>query len=141
VLNADAAKPLIMVVDDDPQMLDMMRRILESVDYDVVIANNAHVAIAAIEKRRPEVVLTDIYMPEGDGLELINWIRSQPNPIPIVAMSGSSTQGFDALSAAKNLGAVNVIDKPFRLTQVVEMVDRARRRPPGAGPELELVSD
>jgi CheY-like chemotaxis protein len=120
-------------------MLDMMRRILESLDYEVCCASNAHAAIAAIELRRPEVVLTDIYMPEGDGLELINWIRGRPNPIPIIAMSGSSAAGFDALSAAKNLGAVNIIDKPFRLAQVVEMVDRARRRPPGAGPQLELV--
>jgi DNA-binding NtrC family response regulator len=137
----NAGKPLVVVADDDPQMLDLMRRILESLDYEVRTAVNAHTAIAVIAERRPEVVLTDVYMPEGDGLELLNWIRSQPDPIPVVVMSGSGASEFDALSAAKRLGAADIIEKPFRLAQVVEMVDRARRRPPGSGPQLELVPE
>jgi DNA-binding NtrC family response regulator len=137
----NAGKPLVVVADDDPQMLDLMRRILESLDYEVRTAVNAHTAIATIQQRRPEVVLTDVYMPEGDGLELLNWIRSQPDPVPVVVMSGSGASEFDALAAAKRLGATDVIEKPFRLAQVVEMVDRARRRPPGPGPQLELVPE
>jgi CheY-like chemotaxis protein len=141
VQDTGAAKPLIVVVDDDPLMRDMMRRILESLDYEVAVAASANAAIKIIGERRPEVVLTDVYMPEGDGLELLNWIRSQPDPIPVVVMSGSGASEFDALAAAKSLGATNVIEKPFRLAQVVEMVDRARRRPPGPGPQLELVPE
>jgi DNA-binding NtrC family response regulator len=141
VQSTGTEKPLIVVVDDDPLMRDMMRRILESLDYEVSVAASARAAISSISERRPEVVLTDVYMPDGDGLELLNWIRSQPDPIPVVVMSGSGASEFDALAAAKSLGATNVIEKPFRLAQVVEMVDRARRRPLGPGPQLELVPE
>jgi len=121
------SRRLVLVVDDDAGFRDSLRALLESMGFLVSLAANAREAIYEISAQRPDVILTDIYMPQGDGYELISAMRSFGESIPIVAMSGGSgTFGIDHLEyARKLLGAEATLAKPFRYATLVETVDRA----------------
>jgi CheY-like chemotaxis protein len=122
--DPDRPRPTILVVDDDEALRSMLRRMFESVRYKVILASDAEAAIAVVMDSPPDIILTDIYMPEADGFELINWLRKNGSAIPVIAMSGTVTPRYDQLSIAENLGAAAVIEKPFRQAQVIETVDR-----------------
>ncbi|WP_459854269.1 response regulator [Dongia sp. agr-C8] len=116
----------VLIVDDDPALLETLRRMIESVGYDVQCAEDARTAIDSVTSRAPDIIITDIYMPAGDGFELLNWLRNNGIRTPVIAMSGSSsgTGEYDQLSVAEHLGAAAVIDKPFRQSKLVETIDR-----------------
>ena len=121
-----AGRPAVLVVDDDDDLRNMLHRMLASLDYRVESVSDAGAAIASISAQPPDIILTDIYMPAGDGFELLNWLRSNEKAIPVVAMSGSGSvpNRYDQLTVAEHLGAVAVIDKPFRQSLLVETLDR-----------------
>lgn len=113
----------VLVVDDDPDILQSLRVLLEAYDFRVILAENAAAAITAVSARQPDVVLTDIYMPQADGFELINALRRENLHVPVVAMSGGGrVGGYDNLSVATHLGAVAVIDKPFSNASLIETI-------------------
>ncbi len=115
----------VLVVDDDPDLLQSLRVLLEAYDYTVIMAANAAAAIAAVSEQQPDLVLTDIYMPDADGFELINALRQHNLNVPVVAMSGGGrVGGYDNLSVATHLGAVAVIDKPFSNASLIETIER-----------------
>ncbi|WP_395022927.1 response regulator [Dongia sp.] len=123
----DVEKPeaTVLVVDDDPDLLQSLRVLLEAYDYTVIMAANAAAAIAAVSEQQPDLVLTDIYMPDADGFELINALRQHNLNVPVVAMSGGGrVGGYDNLSVATHLGAVAVIDKPFSNASLIETIER-----------------
>ena len=121
------SRRLVLVVDDDAGLRDSIRALLESMGFLVSTVCNAREALADIRAQRPDCILTDIYMPESDGYELIAAMRSFGEDIPIVAMSGGALQyGItDYLGMAKRLGAEATLAKPFRAAALVETVDRA----------------
>lgn len=125
--HARRSRRLVLVVDDDAGLRDSIRALLESMGFLVSTAANALEAIVEVGAQRPDVILTDIYMPQGDGFELISAMRSFGEAIPIVAMSGGALQyGVDDhLGMAKRLGAEATLCKPFRAAALVETVDRA----------------
>lgn len=119
------AADTILIVDDDPDLLQSLRVLLEAYEYRVVLAANAAAAITAVTARAPDLVLTDIYMPDADGFELINALRRQDPILPVVAMSGGGRVGsYDNLTIAKHLGAAAVIDKPFSNASLIETIER-----------------
>jgi len=114
-----------LVVDDDPDLLQSLRVLLESYEYQVIMAANAAAAIAAVSAQSPDLVLTDIYMPDADGFELINALRRHNVTVPVIAMSGGGRVGnYDNLSIATHLGAAAVIDKPFSNASLIETIER-----------------
>ena|SRR5688572_28152466 len=117
----------VLVVEDDASLSASIRELLESMEYVVSTVSNSAEAMVEIRAQRPDAILTDIYMPEGDGYELISMIRSFGDNIPIVAMSGGPIQCEinDYLGMAKRLGAVAAIEKPFRAAELIETIDRA----------------
>jgi CheY-like chemotaxis protein len=122
----------VLVVDDDPDLLQSLRVLLESYDYRVTMAGNAAAAIAAVTDQPPDVVLTDIYMPDADGFELINALRQRAAAVPIIAMSGGGRVGnYDNLAIATHLGAAAVIDKPFSNASLIETIERVRMEAKG----------
>jgi CheY-like chemotaxis protein len=125
--HALRSRRLVLVVDDDAGLRDSIRALLESMGFLVSTAANALEAIVEVGAQRPDVILTDIYMPQGDGYELISAMRSFGEAIPIVAMSGGALQfGVDDhLGMAKRLGAEATLCKPFRAAALIETVDRA----------------
>jgi CheY-like chemotaxis protein len=135
-VKQDRLERVVLLVDDDEAIRASIRAMLEAYDYSVVEAGDSEAALRELAAARPDVILTDIYMPGADGLELINALRSWPEPIPIVAMSGGAkVHGMDALEIARKLGAVAIIDKPFRVSNLLEMIDRvtAGRDAPARG--------
>ena len=123
--DLERADATVLVVDDDPDLLQSLRVLLEAYDYTVIMAPNAAAAIAAVSERQPDLVLTDIYMPDADGFELINSLREHHVTVPVVAMSGGGrVGGYDNLSVATHLGAAAVIDKPFSNASLIETIER-----------------
>jgi CheY-like chemotaxis protein len=115
-----------LVVDDDPEVRGSVRVLLEAYGYAVREAEDGRAALNDVEIAPPDLILTDIYMPGSDGFEVINELREIRNDIPVIAMSGGSKSlGLDQLELAEKLGAVGIIDKPFRDSNLLEMIDRA----------------
>ncbi len=120
------SRRLVLVVDDDAGLRDSIRA-PSSMGFLVSTAANAREAVMELGAQRPDVILTDIYMPGGDGYELISAIRSFGENIPIIAMSGGAFQfGIkDHLGMAKRLGAEATLAKPFQAAALIETIDRA----------------
>ena len=132
---ADSLRKRILIVDDDEEIRKTVTTMLESLDFIVTAVGGADAALALIENDRPDAILTDIHMAEGDGFELINAVRERGLAIPIVVMSGGSgtLTGTDHLEYARKLGAAAIVDKPFRSSHLAEAIDRAisgRTAPP-----------
>lgn len=108
---------MVLVIDDDPGMREVAQEMLRSFGWDVVTAEDGKRGIKALKKHREKitVVLTDILMPEADGLDVISYMRRKSSSIPVIAMSGGSpnlSSGFN-LKIAKEMGAWATIQKPF----------------------------
>jgi CheY-like chemotaxis protein len=126
---------LVLIVDDDCAVRDSLRALLESFDYSVLAAANAGEAMRQVGARRPDVILTDIYMPDGDGFELINAMRSVEPPVPIIAMSAEAEHigSPNQLGIAQRLGAYAAIAKPFQASLLMQTLDNAMSSGAAAG--------
>ena len=113
----------ILVVDDKQMMRDSVGATLQRAGYTVIAAANGQLALKMVDKHRPAVVVTDLMMPEMDGLELLDTlIRDQPQ-LPVVLMTAYGSIN-DAVSAMK-AGAFDFVQKPFDGDQLVTVVRRA----------------
>jgi CheY-like chemotaxis protein len=113
----------ILLVDDNDDARVTVARILGMAGYQVTEAPNAKAATALMRKKLPDLVITDIFMPEGDGFEMLNEIRARDTRIPVIAISGGGvTQGLDVLGIAERLGANKVLYKPFARRQLLDAI-------------------
>lgn len=119
----------ILVIDDDRLMREYVRTILEQAGHVVRVEEDGRAALRAFTESRPDLVITDIFMPDEDGLRVIRRLRHAAPHAPIVAMSSGSTlvQG-DYLTIARRLGAAAVLEKPFQPDALLETL--ARVTPP-----------
>jgi CheY-like chemotaxis protein len=116
----------ILLVDDNDDARVTVARILEMAGHTVVQASNAKEASALLKEQSPDLVITDIFMPEGDGFEMLNELRGREPKIPVIAMSGGGIQeGLDVLSIAGRLGATKVLYKPFARRQLLDAITDA----------------
>jgi len=125
----------ILLVDDDPVLLDVLRDILATARYDVVSATGAREALELYRRHRPEVVITDIFLPDQSGLDLIFEVTRTVG-VKVIAMSGGNRNGdLDFLDCAEKFGAWRVLNKPVRREQLLSTVADAfadRFHQPGA---------
>ena len=124
----DTAPIEVLVVDDDPAFRYALRRMLmQGTAYRIVAAEHAEAAIAAIEQHRPDLVVSDIFMPVADGFELLNWMREHCVGVPVLVVSAASPadEQFDPLVIAQHLGAAGVMTKPFDRNGLITAVERA----------------
>ena len=113
----------ILVIDDDSLIRETLRRMLEGAGHEVAEAEDGAAGLKAVSAQRPDLVVTDIYMPGKEGIETIRELRQIVPGLKIIAMSGSSwSSGHDALSSAKLLGADRTLPKPFRREQLLASV-------------------
>jgi CheY-like chemotaxis protein len=118
----------ILVVDDDPQIRLLVRAWLEGDGHDVVEAMNGRDALRIYGQTRPDLVVTDVFMPEKEGLGLIRGLRSQYRDVKIIAMSGGSKLPVgDCLELAQMLGAMTALAKPFTANDLYEAVSKVLR--------------
>ena len=104
----------ILVVDDEPEARALLKEHLSEAGFELATAANGREGLDMMSSFRPDIVFTDIYMPEMDGIELITRIRSQfPDTRIVAASGGGSVVPHTYLEQARTLGAAFSIRKPF----------------------------
>jgi DNA-binding NtrC family response regulator len=123
------ASPLgqrIMVVDDDASIRRTLQLLLTRAGYEVIQASDGSEAVRLWRDRGADLVITDLHMPQKDGIETIIELLSHTPGIRIIAMSGGGqTKRLDLLGNVTLLGSVLTIEKPFTLAEMMTMVTRA----------------
>lgn len=115
----------VLLVDDDSIVLDTLCQILEAAGYDVQPANSGAVGLQSYQTRRPDVVITDVIMPEMDGIEFIQRLRDIDPAAKIIAISGGSGRGyFENLEAVRRLTPVAILPKPFAKATLLSLIER-----------------
>jgi len=116
----------VLVIDDDPTIRSLAAGLLESRGHSLVQAVDGRAGIALFSKENFDLVVTDIVMPEQEGIETITAIRRVNRSVPILAISGSSTIGGsgDYLRAAAALGASATLQKPFGPEDFLDAVEK-----------------
>jgi two-component system, chemotaxis family, chemotaxis protein CheY len=104
----------ILIIDDEPDLRSLLRLWLEDCDHVVIEAEDGKKGILAFEQFIPDLVITDVFMPEKEGLGVIRAIRNRREQVKVIAMSGGSglVQG-NYLDLAEMLGASATLCKPF----------------------------
>ncbi len=116
--------PYVLVVDDEPDIRELVKEILEDEDYRVVAAENGHAAREALREGRPDLILLDIWMPDVDGITLLKeWAEDEGLPCPVIMMSGHGT--VETAVEATRLGAYDFLEKPLSLAKLLLTVERA----------------
>jgi DNA-binding response OmpR family regulator len=112
-----AAPRRVLVVDDDPDILDALSEILEVEGYDVQRARNGREALQRLEQSLPDLVLLDLMMPVMDGWEFARSLAPGARP-PIIVLSADR----NVSAKAKEIGALGWLAKPFELSELLEAV-------------------
>ena len=117
--------PYILVVDDEPDIRNLLQEILEDEGYEVSIAENGEAARIAHRERRPDLVLLDIWMPDVDGITLLKEWSDEGGglPMPVIMMSGHGT--VETAVEATRLGAYDFIEKPLSLVKLLLTIEHA----------------
>jgi len=117
--------PTVLVVDDDPTFCGIMAEILKMNRARVFIANSAEEAIAILETTTPDLILTDVMMPEVDGLTFVRQIRAEGSSarVPVIVVSAGVSSREQA--AALQAGADSFLPKPFSLKDLQAAVSTA----------------
>ena len=119
-------KRRILVIDDDGGVRYVMRRILERAGYDVALAGDGFEGIEQYRTDQADLVITDVFMPEKEGLETIRDLRREFPQAKVVAISAKEKGGsLMVLPAAQELGAVRTLSKPFGEAELLEVVEAA----------------
>ncbi len=114
----------ILVVEDDAQVSKLFRDILTRAGHHAEVTANGNEAILAMGKQSFDLVITDIFMPEKDGLELIREIMAHNPGLKVIAISGGGKNRAPLyLEMAKKLGACRTLDKPFELKELLKVVE------------------
>ncbi len=120
----------ILLVDDDDGLRTALRRALEREGYAVVEAGNGKHALDRLKETSVDLVITDIIMPESEGIELaLTLHRTQPQ-LPVIAISGGGnwTPEFH-LSIARQAGALHAFEKPFVVEELLQRVGELLQKP------------
>ena len=119
----------VLVVDDQPQVLDVLREIVEHMGYETCTAASVEQAIAAMATVRPHVVFLDLLMPGITGVEVLNYVREHHRTVPVIVITGNMEQ--EIARQARAGGAFAVVGKPIDLSALKVVVALAMRLAPG----------
>ena len=115
----------ILVIDDSALVRNVIADFLRDCGHTVLTAENGKSGLEAARSESPDLILTDILMPEMDGLELIRAVRANSSNICIVAMSGGGNVPQDSLfQAAASFGASEVLAKPFTAENLLRVINK-----------------
>ena len=121
----------VLIIDDDPTIRSLVGGIVETMGNTIVEARDGRAGVEVFSREKIDLIVTDIVMPEQEGIETIGAIRRLDRVVPILAISGSSTIGGagDYLRAAAALGASATLQKPFAADHIIDTIDRLLARP------------
>lgn len=122
---------VVLVVEDSPEVLEMLQQILRYSGYDVMTARNGAEALEATQKRWPALIITDILMPHMDGFSLVYRLRTDPRTrdIPIILLSATYISAEDK-DFATTVGATRFVQKPIDTKDFLKMVAELLKGPP-----------
>lgn len=123
----------VLIVEDDTAMRQMIVRALTDAGHQSLEAKDGRDGVRKFRAEAPDLIITDIIMPEQEGIQTIREIRATETgaEIGIIAISGGGATGGDGslyLAIAEELGADAVLQKPFRLAELVSIVDKLLKR-------------
>ena len=112
--------PIVLVVDDDPDILEALAEILEVEGFDIRRARNGQEALERLVAPAPNLILLDLMMPVMDGWEFAQRMHQRPDvaDIPIIVLSADRNVG----TKAREIGAVGHLAKPFELNELLDLV-------------------
>jgi CheY-like chemotaxis protein len=120
----------ILIIDDEDQPRRMLQQVLIRVGYDVVEARDGNEGLQLFRASPTDLIITDILMPEKEGLETIIDLRREFPAVKIIAISGGGRTGnLNFLEVAKRLGAQRTLQKPFELQEMIAAVRDLLQQP------------
>ena len=113
----------ILVIDDEADLRSSLQERLTIEGYHLWTAPDGRTGLKLYHDHQVDLVITDVLMPEIDVLEVVRTLRRLSLTLPIIVMSGGGTRELDFLVEAQEFGATRTISKPFRLEEIVAMVN------------------
>jgi DNA-binding response OmpR family regulator len=131
-----ADQKTILLVDDDRELIEGLRALLEKQGYKVIQANDGHQAKSVIYNQRPDLVILDMMMPRMGGYPVLEHFRGKPDVPPIIMITAN--EGSRHKAYAEYLGVVDYIRKPFAMERLLDAVNKAFAQ---TGPAAEEAED
>ncbi len=119
-MDQTSEKKVILAVDDEELTRDVLVQALRILGYEAVAASNGADALNLFESCKPSAIITDIHMPEMDGLELLRHVRDKDKALPVILITGYDAG--EARLAAESYGASALLIKPFRIHELQEIL-------------------
>ena len=128
MFDDEPSRGTILYVEDHPDNRNLLRRILMAENFEVILAENANQAFDILTRTKPDIILTDINMPDMDGYTLTAKIRAMPNmgSIPIVALTANVMKGDKERSL--EAGCDGYIQKPIDIDTIAAQVEKFIKR-------------
>jgi DNA-binding response OmpR family regulator len=123
----DNPEPVVLIVDDNPDILLLLEINLRRAGFGIVKAGDGEIALRAIQENRPDVVLLDLMMPVLDGWGVLERLNGREDAPPIIIISAATSQ--TNVDRAYEMGAVGYITKPFSLAEMVEKLNQVLAAP------------
>ncbi len=134
------SKPLALVIDDEPDIRELLSLTLGRMNIDTAVAEDIKSAKALLSAKRFDICLTDMRLPDGDGLELIEWMQKNASGVPVAVITAHGN--VETAVQALKLGAFDFISKPLDLQNLRKMVENALKlRDRHAGETSQLLGD
>ncbi len=114
----------ILVIDDEPYILMMLKKMLEKVGHEVDMAINGEEGMELFNKFHADLIITDIVMPEKEGLETIRELKKKHPELKVIAISGGGrVDSKEYLESARLFGASRIFKKPFKQKEIIDAVE------------------
>lgn len=123
----------VLIVDDDYDLVEGLRMVLERQGFRVLRATNGHEGKAAIYNQKPDLVILDMMMPRMGGYPVLEHFKGKPDAPPIIMITAN--EGSRHKAYAEYLGVIDYIRKPFAMERLLETVNKVLQKP--VGPQTE----
>ena len=118
-----AAGKRVLLVDDDPEIIESLRYALQAKGYEILIARDGNQGLAMAEREAPDLVILDMMMPKRSGFLVLEKLR-RTRPVPLRVIMITANEGSRHKAYAEMLGVDDYIRKPFAMDRLVDSVDR-----------------
>ena len=122
----------VLLIDDERLVRTTLGTALRNAGHEVLLAADGNEGLSLFESEGADIVVTDIIMPDKEGIETIMQLRRSSPGLPIIAISGGGrTSNFEFLGLAERLGATRTLKKPFRSRELLDLIEECMaERPP-----------
>jgi DNA-binding NtrC family response regulator len=120
IFMATSLRPTILIVDDESEVADTCARVLKRAGFDCLVAYDSPSAVALFDSRQPALVLSDIYLGNGDGFEIARYVHSKSPLTPVILMTAHHAENLAQQAACA--GAARYLRKPFSNAELLSTV-------------------